>query len=152
MFLQWALKRGCTHKIQFQEFLPTKKATRMFHHPSKQRVQGAYILLGRQVFNITTTSNQLGCIASCRFNNVPSIAQRFYTSDQRVDEVRVRYAPSPTGSMHLGGLRTALYNYLWAKKHNGFDSPCLSLPIFLATLTSAIMNQRQVLVAIGRYR
>ncbi len=33
--------------------------------------------------------------------------------------VRVRYAPSPTGSMHLGGLRTALYNYLFAKKHGG---------------------------------
>ncbi|KAL6061373.1 Glutamate--tRNA ligase [Balamuthia mandrillaris] len=33
--------------------------------------------------------------------------------------VRVRYAPSPTGMMHLGGLRTALYNYLFARKHNG---------------------------------
>ena len=33
--------------------------------------------------------------------------------------VRVRYAPSPTGFMHLGGLRTALYNYLLAKKENG---------------------------------
>jgi hypothetical protein len=33
--------------------------------------------------------------------------------------VRVRYAPSPTGYMHIGGLRTALYNYLFAKKNNG---------------------------------
>lgn len=33
--------------------------------------------------------------------------------------VRVRYAPSPTGSMHLGGLRTALYNYLFAHQHHG---------------------------------
>ncbi len=32
---------------------------------------------------------------------------------------RVRYAPSPTGELHLGGLRTALYNYLYAKKHGG---------------------------------
>ncbi|GBG34132.1 Glutamate--tRNA ligase [Hondaea fermentalgiana] len=31
--------------------------------------------------------------------------------------VRTRYAPSPTGSLHLGGLRTALFNYLWARKH-----------------------------------
>lgn len=33
--------------------------------------------------------------------------------------VRVRFAPSPTGFLHLGGLRTALYNYLFAKKNNG---------------------------------
>ena len=34
-------------------------------------------------------------------------------------EVRVRFAPSPTGKLHIGGLRTAFYNYLFAKKYNG---------------------------------
>jgi glutamyl-tRNA synthetase len=34
-------------------------------------------------------------------------------------EVRVRFAPSPTGPLHIGGVRTALYNYLFAKKHHG---------------------------------
>ena len=34
-------------------------------------------------------------------------------------EVRVRFAPSPTGHLHIGGLRTALYNYLFARKHGG---------------------------------
>ncbi|PIB36681.1 glutamate--tRNA ligase [Reichenbachiella sp. 5M10] len=34
-------------------------------------------------------------------------------------EVRVRFAPSPTGVLHIGGVRTALYNYLFAKKNNG---------------------------------
>lgn len=35
------------------------------------------------------------------------------------DHVRVRFAPSPTGPLHIGGVRTALFNYLFAKKHNG---------------------------------
>ena len=34
-------------------------------------------------------------------------------------QVRVRFAPSPTGYLHVGGLRTALYNFLFAKHHNG---------------------------------
>lgn len=34
-------------------------------------------------------------------------------------EVRVRYAPSPTGLQHIGGVRTALYNYFFAKSHGG---------------------------------
>ncbi len=36
--------------------------------------------------------------------------------------VRVRFAPSPTGPLHIGGVRTALFNYLFAKKHNGVFS------------------------------
>ena len=35
------------------------------------------------------------------------------------NKVRVRFAPSPTGPLHMGGVRTALYNYLFAKKNNG---------------------------------
>jgi glutamyl-tRNA synthetase len=38
------------------------------------------------------------------------------TSDR---PVRVRFAPSPTGSLHIGGLRTALFNWLFARHHNG---------------------------------
>lgn len=36
-----------------------------------------------------------------------------------MDNVRVRFAPSPTGPLHIGGVRTALYNYLFAKQNNG---------------------------------
>ncbi len=39
--------------------------------------------------------------------------------DAATQAVRVRFAPSPTGYLHIGGLRTALYNYLLAKKHGG---------------------------------
>src|SRR5262245_46189767 len=34
-------------------------------------------------------------------------------------KIRVRFAPSPTGGLHLGGMRTVLYNYLFARQHNG---------------------------------
>lgn len=36
-----------------------------------------------------------------------------------MNNIRVRFAPSPTGALHIGGVRTALYNYLLAKKHGG---------------------------------
>ncbi|XP_034946967.1 probable glutamate--tRNA ligase, mitochondrial [Chelonus insularis] len=47
--------------------------------------------------------------------NLQLIHKKLYTRDA----VRVRFAPSPTGQLHLGGLRTALYNYLFARKNNG---------------------------------
>ena len=34
-------------------------------------------------------------------------------------KVRVRFAPSPTGALHIGGVRTALYNYVFARQHGG---------------------------------
>ena len=37
--------------------------------------------------------------------------------DEKV--IRVRFAPSPTGPLHIGGVRTALYNFLFARKNNG---------------------------------
>ena len=36
-----------------------------------------------------------------------------------MSKVRTRFAPSPTGFLHLGGLRTALYAYLFARHHGG---------------------------------
>lgn len=44
--------------------------------------------------------------------------KRFHSTAVQ-DAVRVRFAPSPTGFLHLGGLRTLLYNYLFAKHCNG---------------------------------
>jgi glutamyl-tRNA synthetase len=42
-----------------------------------------------------------------------------HVSNDGQNQVRVRFAPSPTGPLHIGGVRTALFNYLFAKKHNG---------------------------------
>lgn len=39
--------------------------------------------------------------------------------DDKIRKVRVRFAPSPTGGLHLGGVRTVLFNYLFARKHKG---------------------------------
>ena len=36
-----------------------------------------------------------------------------------MSDVRVRFAPSPTGYLHIGGLRTALFNYLYARHTDG---------------------------------
>jgi len=40
-------------------------------------------------------------------------------SSPAMPEVRVRFAPSPTGYLHIGGVRTALYSWLWARQHGG---------------------------------
>ncbi|CAG8785410.1 15484_t:CDS:1, partial [Racocetra fulgida] len=45
--------------------------------------------------------------------------KRFFQTVQPTAPVRVRFAPSPTGHLHLGGLRTALFNYLLARKTGG---------------------------------
>ena len=62
----------------------------------------------QDIISLNTFSNFL--IQSCIF------ATKF---KQMSKQVRVRFAPSPTGPLHIGGVRTALFNYLFAKKHNG---------------------------------
>ena len=48
-----------------------------------------------------------------------SVYLHFNLNIMNSTEIRVRFAPSPTGPLHIGGVRTALYNYLFARKHNG---------------------------------
>lgn len=59
---------------------------------------------------------------NCRCFHVSLV--RHFTKASHVNspqngDIRVRFAPSPTGQLHLGGLRTALYNFLFARSHNG---------------------------------
>ena len=58
-----------------------------------------------------------GIFAQACFNGAYLCARKIMYMNE--DQVRVRFAPSPTGGLHLGGVRTVLYNYLFAKKHNG---------------------------------
>ena len=47
------------------------------------------------------------------------ISIHFFLIKGKKMEVRVRYAPSPTGMQHIGGVRTALFNYLFARANGG---------------------------------
>ena len=49
--------------------------------------------------------------------NIVPLHAKIYKYMER--KVRVRFAPSPTGALHIGGVRTALYNYLFARQHHG---------------------------------
>lgn len=42
-----------------------------------------------------------------------------HKTDMATTKVRVRFAPSPTGPLHMGGVRTALFNYLFARQQGG---------------------------------
>jgi glutamyl-tRNA synthetase len=53
-----------------------------------------------------------------KLNKVTTFKE-FKTLNESISDIRVRFAPSPTGPLHIGGVRTALYNYLFAKKYNG---------------------------------
>ena len=46
-----------------------------------------------------------------------------------MNEIRVRFAPSPTGYLHIGGARTALFNWLFARKNGGKLVCALKIPI-----------------------
>ena len=52
-------------------------------------------------------------------SNICHLLSDFYLCRLMEKRVRVRFAPSPTGGLHLGGVRTVLYNYLFAKHHGG---------------------------------
>jgi hypothetical protein len=78
--------------------------------------------------------------------------------------VLLRFAPSPTGALHLGGLRTALFNHLYARKHGGkwilriedtdavcaLYSACHVLLTYKGSLCARLSGRNSVLISMGR--
>ncbi|CAI9110437.1 OLC1v1010456C1 [Oldenlandia corymbosa var. corymbosa] len=61
-----------------------------------------------------------GSNGNCRIRNFSRARRSFSISaEAKSSEVRVRFAPSPTGNLHVGGARTALFNYLFARSNGG---------------------------------
>jgi glutamyl/glutaminyl-tRNA synthetase len=66
-------------------------------------------------FRTMILQKRIKCITSIKQRNLHDIRSKI---DYSIP-VRVRFAPSPSGYLHLGGLRTALFNYLLARKTGG---------------------------------
>ena len=64
-------------------------------------------------------SNEIEADIANHNRNIAAHMETEYGTNEPRGKVRTRYAPSPTGLMHIGGLRTFLYNYLFAKMHGG---------------------------------
>lgn len=78
----------------------------------------------RQTFlteNDNMKDDALDILANKSDNQSPALQDTLQKldSESTSEKVVTRFAPSPTGFLHIGGIRTALYNYLFAKKHNG---------------------------------
>ena len=67
------------------------------------------------------SDNALDTLANLDMDQDPDLQNNLNKLDNTSvsGKVITRFAPSPTGMLHCGGIRTALYNYLFAKKHNG---------------------------------
>ena len=95
-----------------------------FHPPwslnkvSHRKAQGTYIRNRVQTSRCKTPNE--GGLFNFHLSSVPDPCAPPPLSLRRMSKkVRVRFAPSPTGGLHIGGVRTVLYNYLFAKKHSG---------------------------------
>ncbi|XP_022519645.2 probable glutamate--tRNA ligase, mitochondrial isoform X1 [Astyanax mexicanus] len=67
----------------------------------------------------SSASRRISARAQITECNIDGPLRNCVTTANEARAVRVRFAPSPTGFLHLGGLRTALYNFLFARQHGG---------------------------------
>lgn len=85
-------------------------SARMFSTPTDKQVENLYLKRKEEAKSEIEAYNKTLSRSGLEYQlNTNEVTKR----------VRTRYAPSPTGAMHIGGLRTALYNYLFAKQHAG---------------------------------
>lgn len=97
-----------------------------FFCPGAEAVGGGLLqtLAGRRGRQFAGEARLLPAAAACGRTDVGAFgaifAPRISLSSQPMSKkVRLRFAPSPTGGLHLGGVRTVLYNYLFARRHGG---------------------------------
>lgn len=86
------------------------------HSPMSSLVKNKYSSINKRAFTLSATST-----TDQQQNNKSAadlIAEQL-SRTKLTNTERVRFAPSPTGTLHVGGARTALYNYLWANKKEG---------------------------------
>jgi hypothetical protein len=69
---------------------------------------------GKMLISMVVRRNAAKISSCCQFSQAT-----YQIGRKGGEEIRVRFAPSPTGTMHLGSLRTALFNWLFARKHGG---------------------------------
>ena len=112
-----------TLQVLFGGFVGKNKKYNLFKQSCSISInQRSKLSLNPSVILHTSRRSQSTCCTNTHHHRQstrqPS-SSRGYKKDGSSKEVRVRFAPSPTGHMHLGGLRTALYNFLFARNKGG---------------------------------
>ena len=105
----------------FSSKLLTQRTSAAWRHlgPSKQSLR-AFSTNSKLGPERPPTRSEIEAEIDAYNRDVSKLTTRAYgTNEVTTNKVRVRYAPSPTGMMHIGGLRTFLYNYLFTKMHGG---------------------------------
>lgn len=81
--------------------------------------ESGHFRIGGTCFLATTTNKYNRSIVIELFRHAHVDCKSYPSTSKMNPEINVRFAPSPTGLLHLGSVRTAFINYLFARKHNG---------------------------------
>ncbi|XP_071713250.1 glutamate--tRNA ligase, chloroplastic/mitochondrial [Rutidosis leptorrhynchoides] len=105
--------------IRFEFSSPQSKSF-LLHHHHHYHHHCCFNLTKSNKHNIfTTTRRRSTLISPTRTFSISASSSSSSSSSDDKQQVRVRFAPSPTGNLHVGGARTALFNYLFARSKRG---------------------------------